>query len=44
MIIIPRKNRLYTSIINKGSIVWGAEGRIMKIEENAANNDRTEKP
>jgi hypothetical protein len=44
MMIIPRKKRLYTSIINNGSIVCGTEGRIKNIEENAANNDNTEKP
>jgi hypothetical protein len=44
MIIIPRKNILKPSIINNGSMACGIEGRIKKIEEKAANNDKTEKP
>jgi hypothetical protein len=30
--------------MNKGSILCGTEGKIKKIEENAASNEKTEKP
>jgi hypothetical protein len=30
--------------MNKGSIVCGTEGKTKKIEENAARNEKTEKP
>jgi hypothetical protein len=30
--------------MNKGSIACGTEGKMKKTEENAVNNDKTEKP
>jgi hypothetical protein len=43
-IIIPRKNRLYMSMMNKGSIACGMAGTMKKTDAKASNNDKTEKP
>jgi hypothetical protein len=43
-IIIPRKNRLYMSMMNKGSIECGMAGTIKKTDVKANKNDKTEKP
>jgi hypothetical protein len=44
MIIIPRKNRLYISMMNSGSIECGTAGKMKRIDVKATNSDKMEKP